>query len=111
MSTISTLGTGDAVRLLDVSEGTVFDCAPVEHLSTELMVVVTVGFVEVSLRVGAVGHRGPPKVPRYVCVGVLDTTGYILCTVKTMTMSLIYLSLTFIHIHKFDFGALIFSLY
>ena len=102
VSTISALGTGDAVRLLDVSEGTAFDCAPVEHLGTDLMVVVTVGFVEVSLGVGVVGRREPPKVPRYVCVGDLATTGYILYTAKTMTMPLIYLSLTFIHIHDFE---------
>ena len=99
VSTFIALGTGDAVRLLDVPEGTVSDCAPVEHLGTDLMVVVTVGFGEVSLGVGVVGRREPPKVPRYVCVGDLATTGYILCTAKTMTMSLIYLSLTFIHFH------------
>ena len=102
MSTISALGTGDAVRLLDVPEGTVSDCALVEHLGTDIAVVVTVGFVEVSLGVGVVGRRELPKVPRYVCVGVLDTTGYILCTAKTMTMFLIYLSLSFIHIHDFE---------
>ena len=104
VSTFSALGTGDAVRLLDVPEGTVSDRAPVEHLGTDLVVVVTVGFVEVPLGVGAVGHCGPLEVPRYVCVGVLDTTGYILYTAKTMTMSLIYLSLTFIHIHDFEWN-------
>ena len=100
VSTISALGTGDAVRLLDVSEGTIFDCAPVEHLGTDLMIVVTVGFVEVSLGVGVVERREPPKVPRYVCVGDLATTGYILYTAKTMPMPFIYLFLThhFIHI-------------
>ena len=104
VSTFSALGTGDAVRLLDVPEGTVSDRAPVEHLGTDLVVVVTVGFVEVPLGVGAVGLCGPPKVPRYVCVGALDTTGYILYTAKTMTMPLIYLFLTYHFIHIPDWN-------
>ncbi len=38
VSTVSTLGTSDAVRLLDVSEGTAFDCAPVEDLGMDVVV-------------------------------------------------------------------------